>query len=108
MTRRWPRRLGVGLVAIAILVTAAVILLWLTRVELVSWTAARLLERQGLGPASFVVDAVGFQGLRAHDVVLLAGKGHEKEQILADRTVPFDDAEVALSDLEELGYGEGR
>jgi hypothetical protein len=73
MTRRWPRRLGVGLVAIAILVTAAVILLWLTRVELVSWTAARLLERQGLGPASFVVDAVGFQGLRAHDVVLAGG-----------------------------------
>ena len=45
---------------------------------------------------------------RTHDVVLLAGKGHEKEQILADRTIPFDDAEVALSELAELGYGEGR
>ena len=42
------------------------------------------------------------------DVVLLAGKGHEKEQILADRTIPFDDAEVALSILGEMGYGEGR
>ena len=39
------------------------------------------------------------------DVVLIAGKGHEREQILAGRTIPFDDAEVALSTLRELGYG---
>jgi UDP-N-acetylmuramoyl-L-alanyl-D-glutamate--2,6-diaminopimelate ligase len=45
---------------------------------------------------------------KAHEVVLIAGKGHEKEQILADRTIPFDDAEVALSALSELGYRKER
>jgi UDP-N-acetylmuramoyl-L-alanyl-D-glutamate--2,6-diaminopimelate ligase len=43
---------------------------------------------------------------QAGDVILLAGKGHEKEQVLAGRTIPFDDAQIALSALKELGYGE--
>jgi UDP-N-acetylmuramoyl-L-alanyl-D-glutamate--2,6-diaminopimelate ligase len=51
---------------------------------------------------------IALQAAKPGDVVLLAGKGHEKEQILADCTIPFDDAEVALSILAELGYGEGR
>ena len=55
-------------------------------------------------------DSPGAQGgATPGDVVLIAGKGHEKEQILADRTIPFDDAEVArYSELAEMGYGEGQ
>lgn len=38
------------------------------------------------------------------DVVLLAGKGHEDYQVLKDRTIHFDDREVARSILREAGY----
>lgn len=38
---------------------------------------------------------------RSGDIVLLAGKGHEKTQTLRDRTVPFDDVKVSLSAIRE-------
>ncbi len=37
---------------------------------------------------------------QARDVVLIAGKGHEKYQEFADHTVPFDDLQVARRALE--------
>jgi len=43
---------------------------------------------------------------KSGDVVLIAGKGHEKQQILRDGAIYFDDAQVALSALGALGYGE--
>ena len=51
---------------------------------------------------------LALEAAKPRDVVLIAGKGHEKEQILADRIIPFDDAKVALSILAELGYREGQ
>jgi UDP-N-acetylmuramoyl-L-alanyl-D-glutamate--2,6-diaminopimelate ligase len=41
---------------------------------------------------------------RAGDILLLAGKGHENYQILADRTLEFDDREVARHALRERGF----
>jgi UDP-N-acetylmuramoyl-L-alanyl-D-glutamate--2,6-diaminopimelate ligase len=49
---------------------------------------------------------VAMDEARAGDIVLLAGKGHENYQILADRTLEFDDRDVARRALRERGYGE--
>ena len=41
---------------------------------------------------------------RPGDIVLLAGKGHEKVQITRDGTIPFDDVEAAQQALQAAGY----
>jgi len=41
---------------------------------------------------------------KSGDVVLLAGKGHEKEQIVGFTSIPFDDVKIALAALGEIGY----
>jgi len=41
---------------------------------------------------------------RKGDIVLVAGKGHEKVQISRAGTIPFDDREVAVDVLRELGF----
>jgi UDP-N-acetylmuramoyl-L-alanyl-D-glutamate--2,6-diaminopimelate ligase len=51
---------------------------------------------------------VAMDEARAGDIVLLAGKGHENYQILADQTLEFDDREMARRALQERGYREAR
>ena len=48
---------------------------------------------------------LALQNARPGDMVLLAGKGHERTQVLKDRTIEFDDREVARRVLRERGYG---
>ena len=41
----------------------------------------------------------GIRDARPGDLVLIAGKGHEKYQVIGDKTLPFDDVEVARGAL---------
>jgi UDP-N-acetylmuramoyl-L-alanyl-D-glutamate--2,6-diaminopimelate ligase len=45
-----------------------------------------------------------FDEARAGDIVLLAGKGHEDYQILADKTLPWDDRLAAQQALRQRGF----
>jgi UDP-N-acetylmuramoyl-L-alanyl-D-glutamate--2,6-diaminopimelate ligase len=43
---------------------------------------------------------------RSGDIVLLAGKGHETTQVLRDRTIDFDDRQMARQMLRHRGFGD--
>lgn len=47
----------------------------------------------------------GIERLEEGDVLLIAGKGHETGQILADRVIPFDETEIVTRILSEHGAG---
>ena len=50
--------------------------------------------------------AFALQQATPGDIVLLAGKGHEDNQVFADRTLHFDDREEARKALRDRGYAE--
>jgi UDP-N-acetylmuramoyl-L-alanyl-D-glutamate--2,6-diaminopimelate ligase len=44
-------------------------------------------------------------GLKAGDILVVAGKGHETGQLVGTKTLPFDDAEVARDAVAEIEGG---
>ncbi len=48
--------------------------------------------------------ALAVREARPGDIVLLAGKGHEKVQITRSGSIPFDDVDVAHQVLRDAGY----
>jgi UDP-N-acetylmuramoyl-L-alanyl-D-glutamate--2,6-diaminopimelate ligase len=48
--------------------------------------------------------ALGIREAKPGDIVLLAGKGHEKSQTSRQGSIPFDDVQVAREMLKDAGY----
>jgi UDP-N-acetylmuramoyl-L-alanyl-D-glutamate--2,6-diaminopimelate ligase len=60
--------------------------------------------RHAVEPDRRVAITLALHEARPGDIVLIAGKGHEKVQVLPTGPVPFDDVQVARECLQELGY----
>lgn len=65
-------------------------------------------EARGGGGYEVVADRreaikAALRAASAGDVVVVAGKGHERGQIVGDLVIPFDDVEEARKALQELG-----
>jgi len=51
--------------------------------------------------------ALALAEAKAGDIVLIAGKGHERTQTTREGVFPFDDHEVASEELNRIGYRRG-
>ncbi len=68
--------------------------------EIVAGMGAQVVVEREVDREQAIGEAL--RAARPGDVVLIAGKGHEAEQILANRTVPFDDRVVVRAVLRAL------
>ena len=73
--------------------------------EFVPMTATKAADAERLLTIVDRRDAIAkaIQQARAGDLVLIAGKGHEKYQVIGDRVLPFDDVAVAREALMRRG-----
>ncbi len=95
------RRLFLALgLTVTLLLALAGVGLWTYRVDLVSWAVTRVLERQGLGPAAFIIDTMDLQGLRAHGVTLRNGAIKANEL-----TISYAPLELLSSHLGQVEIG---
>jgi UDP-N-acetylmuramoyl-L-alanyl-D-glutamate--2,6-diaminopimelate ligase len=62
-------------------------------------------QRPQVEPDRTAAIALALEQAEEGDVVVIAGKGHEQGQELADRTIPFDDRDVARDALRRLAAG---
>lgn len=66
------------------------------------------LQRSGtrykIEPDRKIAISLAIAEARAGDIVLIAGKGHEKVQDTRDGSIPFDDVEIAREVLRAAGY----
>ena len=66
------------------------------------------LQRSGtkysIGPDRKTAIALAIREASPGDIVLIAGKGHEKTQVSRQGSIPFDDVEVAREVLRAAGY----
>jgi UDP-N-acetylmuramoyl-L-alanyl-D-glutamate--2,6-diaminopimelate ligase len=51
--------------------------------------------------------ALALAEAKAGDIVLIAGKGHERTQTTREGVFPFDDYQVASEELNRIGYRRG-
>jgi UDP-N-acetylmuramoyl-L-alanyl-D-glutamate--2,6-diaminopimelate ligase len=51
--------------------------------------------------------ALALAEARPGDIVLLAGKGHERTQMTREGEFPFDDHQVASEELNRMGHRRG-
>lgn len=84
------RRLIIITAVILGLSAAVAVTAWTMRQPLAQWAVLRLLDAQGLGPATLTIDRIGLDGLAARDVSLRGGALR-----LATLAVTFDPAALA-------------